>query len=185
MKRTFIAVKVDAGERLAKVFDILKGDLKNESVRWVDIHKMHITLAFLGDTSEETIREVSEILRELCSTFNLFDFTLARLGVFRNINDPKVIWAGIENSEKLTDLFQVIKSGLEKAGINTEEREFKPHLTLGRIKWIKNKSSLEEIIKRYNDNKFQDVKVKEVIFYESVLQQTGPLYLPIKVFRLS
>jgi 2'-5' RNA ligase len=185
MKRTFIAVRVDAGMHLAEVFNSLKEDLKDESVRWIDIHKMHITLAFLGDTSEDTIREVSEMLRKLCSNFRQFDFTIARLGVFKNLNDPRVIWAGIDNSENLAGLFKGIKSGLDDSGIKTEEREFKPHLTLGRIKWIGNKTSLEEVIKRYNDHKFQDVRVTEVIFYESILQQTGALYLPVKVFSLS
>ena len=66
-----------------------------------------------------------------------------------------------------------------------EERAFKPHLTLGRIKWIKNKPVLEDLLKRYSDYKFQDVNVTEVIYYESVLQSTGSIYIPIKTFRLS
>jgi RNA 2',3'-cyclic 3'-phosphodiesterase len=185
MKRTFIAVRIEAGEKLAEVFNILKEDLKSESVRWVDINKMHITLAFLGDTSEETIREVSVMLRDACSGFGKFSFTLTGLGVFRNLNDPRVIWAGIENSGKLADLFRVVKSGVDKTGIEIEEREFKPHLTLGRIKWLKNKKALEEAVLKYKGHKFQDVEVGEVCFYESILQQTGPLYLPIKVFKLS
>jgi RNA 2',3'-cyclic 3'-phosphodiesterase len=154
-------------------------------VRWVDIHKMHITLAFLGDTSEEMIREISVMLRELCSNFGKFVFTLSSLGVFKSLNDPKVIWVGIEDSEKLTDLFKLIKTGLDKLEVPTEEREFKPHLTLGRIKWIKDKRPLQDLLKKYSDYKFQGVNVTEVIFYESILQQTGPLYIPIKVFRLS
>jgi len=185
MKRTFIAVKVDPGERITEVFDAMKEDLRNESVRWVDIHKMHITLAFPGDTSEEMIREISVMLRELCGNSGKFDFSLSRLGVFKSLNDPKIIWAGIENSEKLTGLFKDIKAGLDKLEVPTEEREFKPHLTLGRIKWIKDKQLLADLLKKYSDYKFQDVNVSEVIFYESILQQTGPLYIPMKVFKLS
>ncbi|MGD0582504.1 MAG: RNA 2',3'-cyclic phosphodiesterase [Bacteroidales bacterium] len=185
MKRTFIAVKIEAGEKLVEVFNVLKEDLMNESVRWVDIGKMHITLAFLGDTSEETIREVSVMLRNVCNGFGQFSFSLAGLGVFRNMNDPRVIWGGIGNSEKLAALFTLVESGLHETGIETEEREFKPHLTIGRIKWIKEKKALEAAVSKYSGFKFQDVNVTEVIFYESILQQTGPLYLPIKVFKLS
>jgi 2'-5' RNA ligase len=105
--------------------------------------------------------------------------------VFRNLNDPRVIWVGIENREKLAELSKAIKSGLDKAGITTDEKEFRPHLTLGRIKRIKNKTSLEEVINKHSNHKFQDVRVTEVIFYESILQQSGSLYIPIKTFSLS
>jgi 2'-5' RNA ligase len=185
MKRTFIAVRVDAGEMLREVFDILKTALKGESVRWVDISKMHITLAFLGDTSEEMISEVSDKLRSVCDNFKKFEFAISGIGVFRNLNDPRVIWAGIENSGTFSELFKLVKSGLDETGISTEEREFKPHLTLGRIKWLKDRKALEGLVSKYSDHKFQIVNVTEVIFYESILQQSGPLYLPIKVFRLS
>ena len=185
MKRTFIAIKVNTTRTLYDVLDNLKAELKNESVRWVDAGKMHITLAFLGDTSEESIRDVSVMLREKCSGYGRFDFILSGIGVFKTINDPKVIWAGIGNSEKLAELFQKVKDGLEEIGIKTEERDFKPHLTLGRIKWIKDKISLEGIISKFRVQEFQVVTVDEVIFYESILQQTGPLYLPIKVIKLT
>lgn len=185
MKRTFIAIKVNSAATLSDVLNNLKEELKNESVRWVNTGKMHITLAFLGDTSEESIREVSVMLGERCTGYGKFDFTLSGLGVFRNMNDPKVIWAGIGNSEKLEELFLKVKEGLNEIGIATEERDFNPHLTLGRIKWLKNKKNLEGIISKFRDQKFQVVTVDEVIFYESILQQTGPLYLPIKVIKLT
>lgn len=185
MKRTFIAVKVDAGDRIREAFEILKSDLRNEAVRWTDINKMHITLAFLGDTSEDTIKEVSLMLKDICSNYKNFGFTLSRLGIFRNINDPRVIWAGIENSEELTILAKQIKNGLDGIGVDIEEKEFRPHLTLGRLKRIQNKKSLEYLLKRYDDYKFQDVYVTEVIFYESILQSSGSIYIPIKVFKVS
>jgi len=185
MKRTFIAIKVNASEKITETFEILKEDLNGESVRWTDINKMHVTLAFLGDTSEDTIKEVSAMLRQICDNFKPFDFSISKLGIFKSLNDPRVIWAGIENSEKLSGLFSLIKSGLDLHNVVIEERAFKPHLTLGRIKWIKNKPVLEDLLKRYSDYKFQDVNVTEVIYYESVLQSTGSIYIPIKTFRLS
>ncbi len=185
MKRTFIAIKVEAGDETSGAFGIMKDSLKDSSVRWADIYKMHVTLAFLGDTSEDTIKEVSNMLRQICAKVNRFEFRISGLGFFRSLNDARVIWAGIENSEKLSDLFSIIKSGLDGLGVDTEEREFRPHLTLGRLKRIKNKHTLEELFSRYGDYKFQDVNVAEVIYYESILQPSGSVYLPIKTFRLS
>jgi 2'-5' RNA ligase len=107
------------------------------------------------------------------------------IGVFRNIADPRVIWAGLESFEKLAELFKIIKEGLKGIGISIEEREFKPHLTLGRVKWLKSRSILERLIEQFSKTDFQEVSVSEVIFYESILQQTGPLYLPLYIARLN
>jgi len=185
MKRTFIAVKVDAGKDIAGLIDNIKSDLKDDQVRWVDKTKMHITLAFIGDTSENTIRDISLMLKGICSAKDEFEFEISGLGLFRNINDPRVIWAGINDQGNLKALFSTIRSGLEQLGIQPEEREFKPHLTLARIKRLKDKKTLEKYLADHTHTRFQKVRVKEVIYFESILQQTGPLYLPIKVFRLS
>ena len=58
-------------------------------------------------------------------------------GVFKNFSDPRIIWTGIEPSEKLNQLYEVCKAGLKDTGIYLEESTFNPHLTLGRIKSIK------------------------------------------------
>ncbi len=185
MKRTFIAVKVDAGKEITGIIDLLKQELKEEQVRWVDKTRMHITLAFIGDTSENTIRDISVMLKGICSAKDAFEFDVSGLGLFRNLNDPRVIWAGIGDQGNLKALFTTIKAGLEQLGVQTEEREFSPHLTLARIKKLKDKKSLEKILADNNKTAFQKVKVREVIYFESILQQTGPLYIPIKVFKLS
>jgi 2'-5' RNA ligase len=184
MKRTFIAVKIEAGDQLAEIFSMVRSEFRNDSIKWVDINQMHLTLAFLGDTGEETINQVSSMLKKSCTGFGEINFTISGLGVFRNINDPRVIWAGIETSEKLSELFNIIKRGLESIGITTEERQFKPHLTVGRVKRLKNRISLEQLIEQYNQTKFQEVSIREVVYYQSILQQEGPLYAPIMVAGL-
>jgi 2'-5' RNA ligase len=185
MKRTFIAVRVDPGRELAGVIDTLKQELKEEQIKWVDKTKMHLTLAFIGETSENTIRDISGMLKGICSAKDKFEFEVSGLGLFRNINDPRVVWAGINDQGNLRALFSTINAGLEQLGIQTEEKDFKPHLTLGRIKRLKDKDTLEKLLTLNKATIFQYVEVKEVIYYESVLQQTGPLYIPIKVFKLS
>lgn len=184
MKRTFIAVTTGTGGILVKAVEEIRHDLKNESVKWVDLNQAHITLAFLGDTSEESIREVSEMLSERCSNFGKIEFTVKGIGVFRSISDPNVIWAGIEETGRLGELSGVIREGLDKLGLITEERQFRPHLTLARLRMVKNKGMLKSLIGRYEDVVFQKAVISEVIFFESILQQTGPLYLPIKRIRL-
>jgi 2'-5' RNA ligase len=184
MKRIFIAVKVEAGQALLGMISKLKTGLKSENIKWTSLDNIHITLAFLGDTREEKIDVISAMLLEKCDRFGKFELIIKGLGVFKNLDDPRIIWTGIESSEKLKLLNVFIKNGLRDAGIKIEERPFNPHLTFGRIRNLKDKAILKTSIDKYLTEEFQKVPVKEVILYESILLQTGPVYKPIGKFKL-
>lgn len=182
MKRIFIAVKVDAGNALLKMISSFEYGLSKERIKWINPDNIHITLAFLGDTEEEKINIISSMLKEKCEGSGKFELIIKGSGVFKSMNDPRIIWAGIESSEKLTQLNDFIKSGLKDAGIKIEDRPFNPHLTLGRIKHLNPGSDLKELIEKYRDAEIQKVPVNEVTLYESILLQSGPVYKPIGKF---
>jgi 2'-5' RNA ligase len=184
MKRTFIAVRAEAGEKLKEMAIALRSDLRNDNIKWVDINNMHITLVFLGDTSDDLISHVTTILQERCSGFSAFNFTIKGLGLFRSIHDPRVIWAGIDAPEEFSDLHMTISQGLSAIGIKPDEHRFKPHLTLGRVNRLKNIDTLKRMIEKYENQIFQTVSVSEVVFIESILQPSGPLYKPMFVCKL-
>jgi len=184
MKRIFIAVKVKPESGLLRMISTLKSALSAENIRWVDPVNIHITLACLGDTEEENIKILSGMLKDKCSGFQEFDFKLAGAGVFKNYRDPRVIWAGIKSPEKLYALENKIAEGLKSTGFVIEDRQFKPHLTLGRVKSLSDTENLKTVLERYRDNQIQIVHVSEVVLYESILKQTGPLYKPIGKYPL-
>jgi 2'-5' RNA ligase len=176
MKRIFIAIKVNPESELLRMYSSLKAALGAENIKWVDPANIHLTLAFLGDTEEKRVRVLSSMLKERCAGFGEFDFNLTGTGVFKNLRDPRVLWAGIQSAERLIQLNNIIAEGLKLDGFKIEERQFKPHLTLGRIKSVKNIENLKTMLERYKDNQFQVVHVNEVILFESILVQTGPIY---------
>jgi len=185
VKRLFIAVKVEADGTLLRVISNLKALLGGENIKWVDPGNMHLTLAFLGDTEEKRIKALTLVLKDAVTDLHKFDFTIKGSGVFRNYRDPRVIWAGIEQSVDLESLYEKIKSGFDETGFITEERHFRPHLTLGRIKSIKDIDNLKAVIEKYSDLEIQKVNVEKVILYESILLPTGPLYKPVAKLGLS
>ena len=73
---------------------------------------------------------------------------------------------------------------MKSTGFVIEERQFKPHLTLGRVKSVRDTENLKKVLEKYRDDEFQKVEVKEVILYESILMQTGPIYKPWAVTAL-
>jgi 2'-5' RNA ligase len=184
MKRIFIALKVEPGETLMRMFSSLKALLGNEKITWVDPGNIHLTIAFLGDTEDERIIAAGIMLKQKCTGFGEFGFNLSGAGVFRNFRDPRVIWIGIGNSEKLFQLNDLIITGLKDTGFKFEERQFNPHITLGRVKSIKDTEALKSAVDRYQNAFIQEVRVSEVILYESILKPTGPVYKPIGKFSL-
>jgi 2'-5' RNA ligase len=184
MKRVFIAVKVNPDAGLLRMIPALKSALAKENIRWVDPVNLHITIAFLGDTEDGKIKILAGMLKDKCSGFHEFDFMLSGAGVFKNYRDPRVIWAGIKSPENLYTLENEIAEGLKSAGFVIEERQFKPHLTLGRVKSVTDTGNLKNILDRYRDIEFQKVEVKEVILFESVLTRTGPVYKSLGSYPL-
>lgn len=184
MKRIFIALKVDPGELLLRIHSSLKADMAGERISWTDPSNIHLTLSFLGNTEEDLIKAVSIMLKQRCTGFGQFSFILKGSGVFKNYRDPKVIWIGVENNEKLLKLNADINPGLKDAGFTLEDRPFRPHITLGRIKSIRNTDILRSSLQRYQDTFIQEVMVNEVILFESILKPSGPEYRPVRKFCL-
>jgi len=184
MKRIFIAIKIEPENDLLRIYSSLKSVLGIEKINWVDPLNIHLTLAFLGDTEEERIKVAAIMLKKQCCGFGEFDFNLSGTGVFKDFNDPRVIWIGVNESEKLAELYGRIKTGLEDTGFKTEDRPFRPHITIGRIKFLRDPGALQSAVEKYRDMEVQKVNVQKVILYESILKPAGPVYKPIGIFKL-
>lgn len=178
-KRTFVAIKIHTGEKMRMILDHLKKILSGEKIKWVDPEIMHITIAFLGDTDEKIIPSITGIIKQTAHDSPAFELIFRGTGVFKNLRDPRVIWIGTEANPVLQNIKIRIEDELAGFGFKKENREFRPHLTLGRIKWIKNTLALEKAIQLYKDQEVQRELISELIYYESILKPEGPVYLPI------
>ncbi len=182
--RTFIAVKIEPEPELLEQMDSCRENLAGEAIKWVEENNLHLTLKFLGDTTEIQIAEIKKALDKIASQFHPFTFLLEGVGYFKSGGEPKVVFAGIKNFTVLQQLAGDIETGLEKLGFEKETRAFKPHLTLGRIKFLKNKRQFFDCVEKFKNTKFQQVNINEILFYQSILKPHGPVYLPLKTFKL-
>jgi 2'-5' RNA ligase len=179
MKRTFIAVKIHPNEKMRMILDHFRQALSGEKIKWVNPDIMHITLAFLGDTDEKMIPVICNKIINLSPDYVPFELIFRGTGVFKNLRDPRVIWIGTEPNKVLQDLKIRIDNELSEYGFEKETREFRPHLTLGRIRGLRNSSPLEMILNQYKEQEVQREHISEIIYYESVLKPEGPEYLPL------
>ncbi len=182
--RTFIAVELIA--ELKKKIEELQNPLKriNTDVSWVKSGNVHATLKFLGEVPEEKIEKVFEETKLALEGMKVFKLSLRDLGCFPNLKRPKVIWIGVDKGKQELSLMQKkIEDEMGKIGFLKEDREFSPHLTIGRVKSPKNIDKLTELIKN-TSFQTEEIEIKEVVVMKSDLHPAGAIYTPLKKINL-
>jgi len=180
--RGFIAIDLASLPKLIEFENEIKDT--GASVKLVEPKNVHITLKFIGDTEEEKIDEVEEIMKNAVKEVSPFNIQLKSTGVFPNQNYMKVIWIGINNGEKIGIIANKIDEELSNIGFEKEKRKFSAHLTIGRVKSAKNKDQLVQIIEKYKEFEFADVKVDSIKLIKSELTPKGPIYTTLKEIKL-
>ena len=156
----------------------LKGDLPYK--RWPHKQDLHITLKFLGPVADNKLMELKN---ELAAAAELQEFTIQAggTGIFGNPQKPRVLWAGVEKSEKLFSLYEKVEEGAVHAGFPREPREYRPHITLAK-KWAGNKGMpVHEIIDDFTECK--TLSVTEFVIYR-IHPGNSPKYQMIEKYRL-
>ena len=146
--------------------------------------RIHITLKFLGETKEDRIPEINRVLEEVVANTNGFSFSLQKLELFGSAYDPRVIWVGIEPYTELASAMKIIREKMIILGFVSDRQNLVPHLTLGRIKFLKDKKLFQQIIDQNRGVSSQEISVDNIILFESILKKEGPVYLAFKTFQL-
>lgn len=182
--RTFIAIKIKPEKQLLEVYSALRKSLENEAISWVNPDNLHLTLRFLGETSFQQVEEIIRLLDNVCNEYRPFQFNLKEAGFFKSKNQPRILFFAVENGLMLNQLAYEIEERVVALGFSKEERSFNPHLTIGRIKMLKNKMDFYDLIKQYKEAEIQKVTVSEIVYYQSILTSSGAIYKPIKTINL-
>ena len=180
MVRAFIALELSPAlqEKLGAVSQNLAS--AGADVRWVEPGKIHLTLKFLGEVSEEQIPKIKAALDPVAARFQPFQFHAAGVGVFPHASAPRVLWVGIEEAQKAKGILQNLAKEVEKAmeilGFHKEERPFSPHLTIGRVRTSRNLSSLAAALQKSSFQSAEEERADRIILFQSTLTPTGPVY---------
>jgi len=179
--RLFIGIEVPQSPKLLEIFEIVKN--AGADIKLVEPYNIHITLLFLGEVREDRVEEVKDSMSGL--KFNKFKVILKGLGAFPNLTRPRVVWVGIvEGQQQLRQIRSYILNELLKRKIRPEDdKDFSPHLTIGRVKSY---NSISNLINTINENMNVDIgtfEVNNVVLFKSTLTPKGPIY--DKLFEVS
>jgi len=176
MIRLFIAFPLS--EKVKASLKQIISDLRlyGGDIKWVDFSNIHLTLKFLGDTDPKIIPRITDIIDSTAIKYQAQQVTIDRLGSFPNFDRPRVIWVGSSSDTgTLTSIAEHIDIGTATLGWEREEKKFKPHLTLGRIK---NPTRLHELTDAAKTYRFETIEMllDRIILYQSTLTPHGPIY---------
>lgn len=173
--RLFIAFEIpeDVTQIIKGIQDKIIFDGKATNVK-----QFHLTLKFLGEVDDSKVEQIVSELSKI--RFSGFDAHLSGTGVFPDRSHVRVVWVGLEPKDKLVEIQKQVDSATEKFGFS-QDKDFQPHLTLARIKFVNNKKELLDCL----DN----IKVAEASFplnefklIRSTLTPEGPVYEVLGAF---
>jgi RNA 2',3'-cyclic 3'-phosphodiesterase len=134
MTRTFVAIDLGDEARAHLQREVARLSRALPGVRWVDPASLHLTLAFLGELTDERLATLQVAAREAAQGSRPFRLTVAGLGTFGPPLAPRVIWAGVSGDMRhLLRLQDALATALASCGFARDARPFAPHLTLARL----------------------------------------------------
>ncbi len=107
-----------------------------EDLRWTSRELWHVTLAFLGEVSDENLDRLVPRLDRAARRQLAFGLSLAGAGAFPSQTRANVLWSGLSGDQKaLGELAMSVSAGARRAGAPPPDgRRYRPHVTLARCR---------------------------------------------------
>ena len=182
--RTFIAIKINPDALLQEVISSLRMILGGEAINWVDPINFHLTLKFLGETSETQLTHVKKILKGVALSHPPFEIRPMGLGYFKSNGMPRVLFMKVHDEGQMAEIAGEIQDLLVPVGFEEDTRKFNAHLTLARIRFLKDKKRFYDAVDKFSNLSLPQYAIKELTFFQSILKPSGPHYHELAALSL-
>jgi len=168
-------------EHIAK----LREQLPDAVASWSRVENIHLTLKFFGNVATDQVASISDAAERVVKEFSSFEIKVGETGVFPNPRRAQVLWIGVSDpSRKLSALQARLENECATLGFEKEDRAYRPHLTIARIR------------KPHGDRQLADahlqmtfaplaVEMRELVLFRSELSSKGSKYTPISRHHLA
>lgn len=163
----------EAGEELRKT---------GADVGVVTKENLHFTVKFLGEIPETVVSEVDSRVGKL--DLHAFEAEVKGIGVFPDPSRPRIVWAGVAaGAEEMIRSVRSVTGALAGLG-KEEERDFQPHLTIGRVRSPRNSDELASFVARNSEREFGKTRIVRLKLKSSLLTPRGPVYTDVREYSL-
>ena len=177
--RTFLAIDLPSSLQTAIGQNIRTVKRELPGLSWSKPENLHINLKFLGETTESQVDQVRHAVEPAISHVPAFELELKGFGVFPDHRSPRVLWIGLGGAlDSLATLAGCVAQAVVPLGFPLEDRPFRPHLTVARVK--RDHREVGRVLGTLGllSEPFPcgSILVERVTLFKSDLRQTGPIY---------
>jgi 2'-5' RNA ligase len=180
--RAFLALELEASSlrRVARVADRLRMGSGAPSATWVPSTRMHVTMKFMAEFPVESIEPLREALRPLIEGKPAPSACSFRLSAFPRIEQARIVIAELlDTTGELGRLAEEVDRLAQDCGILKEDRPFRPHVTLARLKrpydtrrWLRPELA----------GMSGECRAASLTLFQSALSAAEPIYTPLARF---
>jgi 2'-5' RNA ligase len=182
--RSFLAldppgeILVEIAAIQSRLRKLIQGD-----IRWVRPEGIHLTLKFFGDIPEDDVDKIAATVEKAAGKESPFALAIGGAGVFPDPHRPRVLWLGMDGDvERLQGFQKGLDRELLRIGFPREERPFRPHLTLGRIRNPKGLIGLARELEKGEEYRAGRFVASGLSLMQSDLTPKGAVYTKLKWF---
>lgn len=184
--RVFCAVELpdEVRERLREHIQRLRQEVSDAAASWTRVENIHLTLKFFGNVAVDRIPAISDAVSRAAKEFSSLKIGVGATGVFPKPSRPQVLWIGVSDSSgQLVGLQRRLDDECAKAGYEKEDRAYRPHLTIARIRRPEGARRLADA---HLKTEFEpaEIEVDELIVFRSELSSKGSKYTAISKHKL-
>lgn len=151
--------------------------------RWIRPENLHVTLRFIGEVDEGIAADLDAALGR--ATAPGFELRLGGVGHFGPARKPHSLWAGVERCEALQFLHDKIDRAVVAAGLQPDDRKFRPHVTLARLRPDVRHERVGRWLEDHALFQAGPIKVDDFVLFRSHLGAEGSVYEPLAEYPLA
>ena len=183
--RLFVAIEIEAA--VAHEIAALEEELRRRvaalaprsRITWVPAERLHLTVRFIGEVDERRAAELAQALQPVLST-EPFDLIVSGVGAFPGSGPARVMWVGLAGGlEALQAVEQEVSARLAQFGVPREDRAYRPHLTLARVRDAGGLRA-KPLIEGFERREFGRSRVEAITLFLSRLSPKGPTYVALQ-----
>jgi RNA 2',3'-cyclic 3'-phosphodiesterase len=157
----------------------LRKEVPDAAASWSRVENIHLTLKFFGNVDVKRIQKISEAAERTVKEFPGFQIGVGETGVFPRASRPQVLWIGVtDRSGQLSALQGKFEDECAVEGFPKEDRAYRPHLTIARLRRPEGARQLAEA---HLGLRFESIEIdlKELVVFRSELSPKGSKYTAI------